>query len=297
MHRRKHAAALAACAAALAFAPTGTPSVLPAPTGTSSVPAASTGAPTVPATLTAPSHASDDAVARYTGDGATTVVTSHVTRAGVRTAGVRTAAATRAYTLTYASVNGRRTVIRWNPCQTVTVRINPARAPRTGVRDVRAALGVLSQASGIRFGYAGTTTWVPRRSNTYTSTTTQPAEIVIAWAAPGSGRGRSDILPGGNVLGVGGMRYSWSPQRRAQVDSGYIVIDSTKTGWYRPGFGRGLYAGGLYLHELGHALALGHIGVRGQAMYPALTGDQPARLGAGDTAGYAAIGRTAGCIR
>ncbi len=92
------------------------------------------------------------------------------------------------------------------------------------------------------------------------------------------------------------MRYSWSSQRRAQTDSGYVLFDSTKKTWYRPGFGRGVYAGGLYLHELGHALALGHVDVRGQAMYPALTRDQPARLGVGDVAGYTAIGRRAGCI-
>ncbi len=227
----------------------------------------------------------------------TVVVTSHATTAAAGDGTTaRTAAAAATYRLTYAKVNGRRTLIRWNPCRTLTYRINLARAPRTGVTEVRRAMRIVARALGVRLVDKGTTTHIPRRINTLTASARQPADLVVAWARPGSGKGRSDLLPGGNTLGVGGVRYAWGGGRKAQVEAGYVVLDSTKTKLYRPGFGTGLYAGGLYLHELGHAVALQHVDVRGQAMHGTLSAQQPSGYGAGDRTGLAKIGRKRGCI-
>lgn len=244
----------------------------------------------------------EDLTVTHTGGARTVVVSGHVARIGTARSVAARASTSAGYKLTYANVSGRRTLIRWNPCRTITFRINPAGAPRGAVADVRTAFTVAGRATGNTFAYRGGTSWVPTRANTLGRSVRQPADIVVAWAAPGRAPGRSDLLPGGKVLGMGGVRYSWGTtskgaRRPAQVDAGFVVLDATKTRWYRPGFGKGLHAGGLYLHELGHALALNHVSARGQAMYPSLSASQPAYYGSGDAAGLRSIGRQAGCVR
>ncbi len=262
-------------------------------------PAAKAAAPAILHKVTAP-HEHDLIRVSAPSAPTTVMVSQHASTANTLSSAVsgqvRTTASATSYKLTYASVNGRRTLIRWNPCGAITFRINPARAPRGAVADVRRAFRILSQAMGVRFVDRGTTRHVPTRANSYSMRSSQPAEIVVAWARPGSGTGRTDLLPGGNTLGIGGMRYMWGGGRAAQAVAGYVVFDSGKTGWYRPGFGRGVYAGGLYLHELGHAVSLQHIGARGQAMYPSITRSQPIGYALGDRTGLAKIGRRGGCL-
>ena len=174
--------------------------------------------------------------------------------------------------------------IRWNPCTVHRYRINP-RGAWTGYRqDVRAAFDQISEATGLRFRYAGTTRYVgwtarPGRYPTGTSFT-------VSWARPSALR---TLL--GSVVGVGGA--SWSGNEFTQ---GRVTLDST----WRPGaYGRHSSVRTqhrlLLLHELGHAVGLGHVADRRQVMHPALQ-DLPGAYSAGDLAGLATLGADQGCV-
>jgi hypothetical protein len=60
------------------------------------------------------------------------------------------------------------------------------------------------------------------------------------------------------------------------------------------GFGPGTTDGEVLLHELAHAVGLGHVLDPTQVMYPHTTHSE-SQFGAGDRAGLAALGAAAGC--
>jgi hypothetical protein len=199
------------------------------------------------------------------------------------------------YSLSYSG--GR--VVRWNPCRVIHYRVNLARAPRGALPDIKTAVARVTSASGLRFHYDGRTTTIPR--STY-GKSVNPAktssQLIIAWAAPGKGTGRTDLLSSDpHEVGVGGYRaYSWtngSSVHRMRILRGFVVI-STRFNKLRGGFGTGPNRGGALLHELGHAVGLGHTSDKRQIMYPTLT--KYASYGAGDRSGSRKVGRSAGCI-
>jgi Matrixin len=213
--------------------------------------------------------------------------------AATSTAGGRGSAAS--YTLHYSG--GK--VIRWNSCRTIHYRVNVAHAPKGALADVRTAVGRVASATGLKFFYDGATSAIPQSSyGTSLNPTTAVPRIVIAWAAPGKGAGHSNLLSSDSrEIGVGGYRaYSWrrgSAVHRLRILAGFVVI-STKSNALKGGFGPGPDRGGLLLHELGHAVGLGHTQDKTQIMYPVL--GPYASYGAGDRTGLHKVGSAAGCI-
>jgi hypothetical protein len=190
-------------------------------------------------------------------------------------------------------------VIRWNPCRAIHYRVNVAHAPKGALRDVKTAVWRASRATGLRFIYDGSTTRIPQRSYAarLDPTKARPS-MVVAWAAPGTGTGHSNLL-GSNPseVGVGGYRaYSWSrgsTVHRLRILAGFVVL-STKSNGLKGGFGTGPNRGGLLLHEIGHAVGLGHVQDKLQIMYPVLT--KYGSYGTGDLAGLRKVGHLGGCI-
>jgi hypothetical protein len=191
-------------------------------------------------------------------------------------------------------------IARWDPCRTVRWQYNPAGAPRGALATLTAAFSRLSQATGLHFAYAGTTSQIPQDSwgDTATSTGDWPP-LTIAWARPGTGPGRSNLL-GHGVVGMGGYRSTGASYDNVHwsmhIATGFVVLDSALSRGFRSGFGTQPTTGALLMHELGHAVGLGHAGDPRQIMYPTEIPGRPSAWGTGDRAALRLVGATAGCI-
>lgn len=211
---------------------------------------------------------------------------------------------------TWTDPNGDRHLVRWNPCQVITYAVNPWLAGKTpkaragAVEDVQRAFHRAAKRSGLSFRFVGRTTEVPRNaSGDSWSQRQKSAEIVVAWVKQSSPRFNSNLLSrsgSGYVSGVGGwMLRGWTDSHdrwQAAVGRGFVVINSGHNHAYRPGFGAGVTRGALLLHEIGHALGLGHVGRTSELMYPTILRREHSTYQAGDERGLHKVGRRQGCI-
>lgn len=185
---------------------------------------------------------------------------------------------------------------RWNPCAPISYRVNTTKAPPGVLPDVRAALDQVSQATGLRFDYQGTTSVVPfLAGDTFDPTV---ADLVIAWADPAQMRG---LFPTG-TLGIGGPEFRTAlaadPAGRPvrQIYQGGVTINTAFNKALKPGSGEGLTRVAALMHEIGHAVGLMHVdGDAAQLMSPAI-GYGLDRWGAGDLAGLERLGASGGCL-
>lgn len=204
--------------------------------------------------------------------------------------------------------NSDGTVVRWNPCAPIHYAVNLGAAGSGGgaaassaLSDVQAAVAKVSAASGLVFVYDGMTSIVPTKA--WLDAATQPVagapQLVIAWAPAGSGAGRSDLF-GADADGEGGWWESGTSADGVhwvwQIKRGFVVLDPAGAATYAPGFGAGESRGVLLMHELGHAVGLGHTGDQREVMFPVVSASSTAAWGPGDLAGLALVGAKAGCI-
>jgi hypothetical protein len=195
------------------------------------------------------------------------------------------------------------TLVRWNPCLPIHYAVNVAEAgdPANASSDVRTAVGEVASATGLTFVYDGATTSVPTKAWLDGGTSagaTQPA-LVIAWARPGTASGDSDLF-GTDADGEGGWWESGTSDDGVhwvwQIKRGFVVIDPRGAADYAPGFGNGESLGVLLMHELGHAVGLGHTDNQRDVMFPVITAASRPVWGPGDLVGLARVGTGAGCI-
>lgn len=186
-------------------------------------------------------------------------------------------------------------IARWNPCSRIDYRVNDARARAGALADVKAAILRIRYATGLNLRYAGKTTKVPAggTGDRYPAGT----ELVIAWARPAA---TNMLGAGATVAGRGGPVYSSGYEDGAgnptyQIRQGGVVLNANLNSRIRAGFGKGQTRGELLMHEVGHALGLGHTDARGQIMYPTLQ-ERIARFEAGDLAGLNRLGAEDGCL-
>lgn len=215
----------------------------------------------VPATSTSASTATTPGVTM-------TVSPTHVPRTGT------------AYTREFGAA------ARWNPCQPITYRINRHLMPSGARAALAKVLAQVSQATGLQFSYAGTTTYLPYATNAKTHPT--DADIVLAWSTPAA-------VPylAGSTMGHGGAAWASSGDV-VELYDGAAVFDAAQRMSRKRAVERRLTRQ-LYLHEIGHVLGLDHVTDKRQLMYPVMQRSADAYYGAGDLAGLAALGASGGC--
>lgn len=212
-------------------------------------------------------------------------------------------------TTAYDAYSGTTKTVRWNPCAPISYRINTAGwATSYRVQLVRRAIAKLAAATGMRFSYLGTTSYIPHYAvlhyatgNQYVLNAAQQraatgAQLVVAWAFQGSNlaRDESNLLTG-NEAGVGTNSWRSSYSSQLRILDGAIVIKRGVR--LQPWFATGTSTGALLLHELGHVVGLRHVGDEHQIMYPVFGSYSPGVYQAGDLTGLSRLGRGAGCMR
>lgn len=191
----------------------------------------------------------------------------------------------------YATQGAPVEPVRWNPCATLTYRINPnGYASTTAVNRVLAAVGEASRATGIRFSYLGRTTVVPDDPRYPTAGTA--ADLVITWARSGAGTRRSAMLPTDpRVAGIGGYSTMHTNKGFELARAGYVVFNAGRVFSMSA---RRQYV--VALHELGHLLGLDDVVDGRQIMNGTVLVSGPSHYATGDLQGLHRLGRSAGCL-
>ncbi len=188
---------------------------------------------------------------------------------------------------------------RWNPCTPITYMVNPNGAPADWAADVTGALQRVTSAAGLRFQYLGTTTAIPQGIGTDTT-----ANLLIAYLRPG----QSPLIPVGEARnglagkgGAAGIPVNTASGVQGRLTGGTVALNLDIVRGLPAGFGKGRTTGyvgtrgQLLMHEIGHAMGLGHVNSEPQIMYPQM-GAKYASWGAGDLAGLTSVGAKGGCL-
>jgi hypothetical protein len=212
------------------------------------------------------------------------------------------------YSFLFVSQDGCRPA-RFNPCAPVRYVLNRAQATDADVVDLDQALAKVTEATGIEFQFAGTSTDDPRS----TSRPVRAADgsftwppVLIGWAHLGNG----DVLrppttgttPRSDTGVVGGGGRPMVVENVITTGNLVLNLDAvTDTDTRNPvphGFGPGVNWGRIMMHELAHVIGLGHVESRTSIMNETLTQQtiSSAQWGVGDLIGLRHLGKEAGCV-
>jgi hypothetical protein len=182
--------------------------------------------------------------------------------------------------------------IRANPCQKISYGINSAGAlpdPASAAAAIHHSVALVAQATGMRFKFTGETSAVPFDKK---QRKTDP-KLVFGWV-------RDEDTPldlGPAVAARGGSdKARWARDAR-----GRRVGEAVTMGVIYDAGEPYMTAADMYhltMHELGHAVGLGHVGATDQHMSTGQEGYYlPTSYSAGDLNGLAHVGLQQGCLR
>jgi hypothetical protein len=180
---------------------------------------------------------------------------------------------------------------RFNPCRSVTYRVNATGAAPGALDDVRSAFKRAHEATGIWFRYLGTTTAFPNGATPYPVDTA----VVVAWgndADTGWSMG-PDVLSTGGVLATVAARDGQGAIRR--IARAGVILNTAQNDWLASHSSTQMRVRVLE-HEIGGILGLGPVTARYQRMNEGVLPTDTVHWGAGDLTGLRRVGLVEGCV-
>ncbi len=169
---------------------------------------------------------------------------------------------------------GGSRVARWDPCNSITWSVTGASPYADAQADLATSFARISAATGLSFVQV-----------------TDPAASTfdVAWT-----NAAAEPRLAGSVVGLGGFTSYSQLVGPSEVVSGYVLLDNEHA--LSGGFSSlGASWGKVMMHEMSHAVGLGHAAGAEQIMYPTVV-PSPAEFGAGDLTGLTAVGAAQGCF-
>lgn len=189
--------------------------------------------------------------------------------------------------------------VRWDPCRPLHLVVSATGAPASYpeaslLADVRTAVEVLREASGLDIVVEGTTTEVPEAARATVADAPDGgirwAPILIGWRRPGGGG-----LPLRDVDRAIAVPVAVGRADARTYVTGQVALNPERDDLLPGTADRATSWGATVLHELTHILGLDHVDDPDELMhvYP---GRGPVELGPGDRAGLRAVGARGGCV-
>jgi hypothetical protein len=181
--------------------------------------------------------------------------------------------------------------LRWDPCRPVSYRVHLGDAPAGFAHDVADAVQQLAAATGLSFLDLGTTPYPGPTPTGDQAGWPADADLLVSVSDE-----NDDPTLAGSVVGYASvLRASWSATD-ARIERAEVVLRDEYVVSAEDATTPGGTVDELLLHELGHAVGLGHSPDSTQVMYPELGHQTAPGYQAGDRNGLARVGAGGGCL-